>query len=64
MKKTLFENEINEEMNEYELIDEAFASKIIGKIIKKQYKFDDIDDIIYEISPEYELTQSIYIDKK
>ena len=64
MKKTLFENEINEEMNEYELIDEAFASKIIGKIIKKQYKFDDIDDIIYEISPEYELTESIYIDKK
>ena len=64
MKKTLFENEINEEMNEYELIDEAFASKIIGKIIKKQHKFDDIDDTIYEISPEYELTESIYIDKK
>ena len=64
MKKSLLENEKNEEMNEYELIDEAFASKIIGKIIKKQYKFDDIDDIIYEISPEYELTQSIYIDKK
>ena len=64
MKKTLLENEKNEEMNEYELIDEAFASKIIGKIIKKQNKFDDIDDIIYEISPEYELTESIYIDKK
>ncbi len=66
MNKTIIENEINEEMNEYEVIDETFASKIFGQIIKKQLKLDliDIDDIIQEIDPAYELTESIYLDKK
>ena len=66
MNKTIIENEMNEEMNEYEVIDETFASKIFGQIIKKQLKLDliDIDDIIQEIDPAYELTESIYLDKK
>jgi hypothetical protein len=66
MKKTLIENEFNEEMNEYESIDEVFASKVFGQIIKKQFKYDliDFDDIIKEIVPENELTKSIYIDNK
>jgi hypothetical protein len=66
MKKTLIENDFNEEMNEYESIDEVFASKVFGQIIKKQFKYDliDFDDIIKEIVPENELTKSIYIDNK
>ena len=66
MNKIIIENEINEEMNEYEVIDETFASKIFGQMIKKQLKLDliDIDDIIQEIDPAYELTESIYLDKK
>ena len=66
MNKTIIENEINEEMNEYEVIDETFASKIFGQIIKKDLKLDliDIDDIIQEIDPAYELSESIYLDKK
>ena len=66
-RKTIVENQLNEDIDEIGLINPEFASKIFGNIIKKKKAdkdFVDIEDIIHEINPDYNISQSIYFEKE
>ena len=66
-RKTIVENQLNEDIDEIGLINPEFASKIFGNIIKKKKAdkdFVDIEDIIHEINPDYNISESIYFEKE